>query len=51
MERVMGIDMWRLRTEILSHERRELRKVGPGRVKCSGYELICQTGSVVTVVA
>lgn len=51
MERVMGIDMRRLRTEILSHRRRELLKAGPGRIKCSGYELICQKGVAVTVVA
>lgn len=46
----MVIDIRRLRTEILSHGRRELRKAGPGRIKCSVYELICQKG-VVTVVA
>lgn len=51
MERVKGIDMRRLRAEILSHERRGLLKAGPGRIDCGGYELICSKGIVVTAVA
>ena len=50
MERVKGIDMRRLRTEILPHECRVMLKAGPGRIKCDGYELICNSGVVVTVV-
>lgn len=50
MERVKGIDMRRLRTEILPHERRGLLKAGPGRIKCKGFELICSQGVVVTVI-
>ena len=50
MGRVKGVDMRRLRAEILPHERRGLLKVGPGRIKCSGYELVCGNGVVVTVI-
>lgn len=50
MERVKGVDMRRLRTEILPHERRGLLKAGPGRNKCDGYELICNGGGVVTII-
>jgi hypothetical protein len=50
MERVKAIDMRRLRTEILPHERRGLLSARPGRTKCKGYELVCNGGVVVTVI-
>ena len=50
MERVKDVDMRRLRTEILPHERRGLLKAGPGRIKCGGYELVCSGGVVETVI-
>ena len=50
MERVKGIDMRRLRSEILPHERRSLLAAGPSRIKCNGYELLCSKGVVVTVI-
>lgn len=50
MERVKGIDMRRLRTEILPHKRRGLLKVGLGRIKCEGHELVCNSGVVVTII-
>ena len=50
LERVKKVAMRRPRTEILPHERRGSLQAGPGRIKRSGYELICQKGIVVTVV-
>ena len=49
LEGVKNVDVRWVRTEILPHERRGLLQAGPGRIKCSGYELICQKGVVVTV--
>ena len=50
MARVKGIDMRRLRTEILPQERRGLLKAGPGRINCSGYKLVCSGGVEVTII-
>ena len=50
IERVKGIDMRRLRSEILPHERRGLLAAGPGRIRCNGYELLSSKGVVVTVI-
>lgn len=50
LERVKKVDMRRVRTEILPHERHGLLQAGPGPIKSSSYELICQKGVVVTVV-
>ena len=50
IERVKGIDMKRLRAEILPDDRRGLLAAGPGRIKCKGYDLICSKGVVITVV-
>lgn len=50
MERVKGIDMRRLRKEILPHERRGLLKAGADRIKCDGFELVCNGGVVVTII-
>ena len=50
MERVKGMDIRRLRTEILPHERRGLLKAGPGRIECNGYELIFNGGVIVTII-
>jgi hypothetical protein len=51
MERVKGIDMRRLKSEILPHERRHFLATGAGRIKANGYELICDKGIVVTISA
>ena len=50
MERVEGIDMGRVRTEILPQERRGLLQAGSGRIKFDGYELVCNGGVVVTII-
>ena len=50
MARVKGIEMRRLLTEILPHERRGLLKAGPGRINYSGYKLVCSGGVEVTII-
>jgi hypothetical protein len=50
MERVKGIDMRRLKSEILPHERRHLLTAGAGRIKADGHELVCGKGVVVTII-
>lgn len=49
MERVKGVDMRRLRAEILTDDRHALLAAGLGRIKGKGYDLICSKGVVITV--